>query len=122
MRNARRARKQVGDFMSDLNLVAENASPVGSSISAKFLGRLALSMALTAIDIGVLVFVGKVAYQSSLISVALPAAFAILALGMGATLGRMWLLTVQPTGSSKAVESYAQVPLPLQGQPLTRGR
>ena len=122
MRNARRARKQVGDFMSDLHLIAKDVSPVESSITAKFLGRLALSMLLTAVDVGVLVFVGKVAYQSSLISVALPAAFAILALGMGATLGRMWLLTVQPSAHPKMVESYSSLPMPLQGRPLTRGR
>lgn len=106
--------------MSDLRLVAEEDSPVRSSNSMRFLGRLAFSVLLTAVDIAALVMVGKVAYQSALISMALPATFAVLALGMGATLGRMWLLTVQKSSPQQVIESFT--PLPLQGRPITRGR
>jgi hypothetical protein len=81
--------------MLDLRLLDIEILPRHNSIAKVFAGRLIVSFLITAVDVAVLIAIVPIAYQSGLISTFLPIGFALLALGMGASLGRMWWLTVQ---------------------------
>jgi hypothetical protein len=69
----------------------------GLTLSNKGLGRLAISLLATCLDVAVIFNVGSYVYRCASFSVALPAAFAVLVLGMIASLGWMWALTIRDT-------------------------
>jgi hypothetical protein len=81
--------------MSNVRSVAATQVLSGFTPSKQFLNRLVVSSVMTALDAAAIVFVGPLAYQYSSISSVPLVAFAILSMGMLASVGRIWFLTIR---------------------------
>jgi hypothetical protein len=105
--------------MPDFYSIAEEIVPERSSLRKKFALRLFVTLLISVLDVAALVVVSRIAIPGTLHSVSMQVLFAVLALGLGASLGRMWFLTVDLLNFSRSM-MYA--PVVLHGRPLTRGR
>lgn len=81
--------------MTSLNSVAEVMVAQGTPLNGGFRSRLTVSSLTTGLDIGILMVVGRAAFQCAPFSLVMPVAFSILGLGALISLGYMWFLTVQ---------------------------
>ncbi len=81
--------------MPNLGSVAEWMGAVRNPLPEEFRDRLALTLLATVLDFGVIGMAGPVAFQCASISLGVPVAFSILAVGLFAVLGYMWFLTVK---------------------------
>ena len=81
--------------MINLRLLDIEILPRRFPVAKTFAWRLTASALITIVDVLALVAIVPIVSESTLISSFLPFGFALLALGMGASLGRMWWLTVQ---------------------------
>jgi hypothetical protein len=97
--------------MLDVRTVSNSSLEFGLSLSNKSLGRFAISLLATCLDVAVVYNVGSIVSRCASFSFALPAAFAVLVLGMIASLGWMWSLTIRDTDSQLSIfEPAEQVP------------
>jgi len=80
--------------MMDVRSIASLRIAVASTSSNQFKRRLLTSFLFTGLDAAALQIVGPSIYRVASDSIALRAGFAVLLLGMLASLGRMWFLTI----------------------------
>ena len=85
--------------MPDFSSVAEWFVPFNFKPPEGFRSRLAGSTVATALDAVVLAIFGPAAYACASISFVVPVAFLIVSIGLFASLGRMWFLTVESWNS-----------------------
>jgi hypothetical protein len=81
--------------MATVSSAANLLVPVQTQSYDVFRAKLAASSLVTLFDLGVLLLVGRTAYQCVSISSMLPIVFAALAIGALASLGHMWYSTVK---------------------------
>jgi hypothetical protein len=81
--------------MTSLSSVAEVMVAERTPFKGGFRSRLAVSSLMTGLDVGILMVVGRAAFQCAPFSWMLPVAFSILGAGALVSLGHMWFLTLQ---------------------------
>ncbi len=81
--------------MTSFSSVAEVMVAEHAPLNGEFRSRLVVSSLTTGLDIGILMVVGRAAFQCIPFSLMMPIAFSILGLGALISLGHMWFLTVQ---------------------------
>ncbi len=89
--------------MLDVRTMTNSRLEFGLTRSNKSLGKFAISLLATCFDVAVVFNVGPIVHQCSSFSDALPAAFAVLVVGMMVSLGWMWSLTIRDTDSQLSI-------------------
>lgn len=85
--------------MINVRSVASTRVASAISLSSQFKRKLFTSSLFTILDAAALQIVGPSIYRVSSDSLALRAGFAILVVGMFASLGRMWFLTIRESNN-----------------------
>ena len=81
--------------MTSFCSVAEVMVAERDPLNGKFRSKLAVSSLTTGLDFGILMVVGRAAFQCTPFSLMIPVAFSILGFGALVSLSYMWFLTVQ---------------------------
>lgn len=79
--------------MSDVRQIAAAPAQSVPAVPRLFISRLAVSLLMTGVDAGIVVIYALSALSDSFSPLILRASFAVLVLGMAASLAHMWTLT-----------------------------
>jgi hypothetical protein len=99
VRSAQAFITEMGTHMIDVRSIASLRVAVASTPSNQFKRRLLTSSLFTCFDAAALQIVGPSIYRVSSNSAAMQAGFAVLVIGMLASLGRMWFLTIRDSNN-----------------------